>query len=98
MTAEYLRPADAAARFGVCERTLARWANAGLIGRSHRGRMVFYVVSDIVDAIQHGLQPRTVVPLSADPSLARPESNWRDDPLWTPVAPSAAAPRAAGRR
>lgn len=67
---EFLRPAAAAERFGVHKRTLSRWADDGLIGRSHVRGATFYVTADIADAIRHGLQPRTVIPLSVDPSSA----------------------------
>jgi hypothetical protein len=80
MTAEMLRPKEAAARFKVARTTLVDWADAGLIGRSRVGKAVWYVADDIADVIARGLTPRTVVPISATP--ATQDDSWRDSDLW----------------
>ena len=82
---EILRPKFAAARFGVDERTLARWARAGLIGRSQVDGTVWYVASDISELIASKLNRRTVTPIMAampsKPPL--PADDWRSDPFWS---------------
>lgn len=83
MTAsEWLRPATAAERFDISERTLARWAADGLIGRAERGRAVWYSASDIADVIAAGATPRTVVPISAT-ATAAPPADWESSPFWS---------------
>lgn len=81
---QWLRPADAAKQFSVSERTLSRWATAGLIGHSKPadGRLVLYAASDIADVIERGVTPRTVVPIQSQPTMAAADDDWRSDPLW----------------
>lgn len=63
---DFLRPRAAAERFGVAEKTLSRWAAAGLIGRSQpSGRTVYYRASDIADLIASSEKRRRVVPIAA---------------------------------
>lgn len=93
---EMLRPATAAARFQVCERTLSRWARSGLIGRSQVGAAVFYDSGDIADLIARNTTKRTVVPMAATPAATAPD--WRDDSFWQDAAPPTAAAAARGRR
>lgn len=83
-----LRPAVAAARFGVARQTLIDWADKGLIGRARVGRVVLYPSQDIADLIARNLTPRTIVPMaSATTSTpAADDSAWQDDPFWTGAA------------
>lgn len=60
--AEWLRPVDAAALFGVCEKTLSRWADKRWIGRSRvGGRLVHYRSHDIASLLAAHSTPRQVV-------------------------------------
>lgn len=83
-TPEWMRPATAARHFDVSERTLARWAAAGLIGRSERGRAVWYCARDVAELIAAGATPRTVVPMTA-PATTPPADDWRRDEFWQPT-------------
>lgn len=80
-----LRPAQAARRFGVSEKTLARWAAAGLIGRSQieDGGAVWYVAGDIAELRDSKLVPRRIVPIvPADAPAPEPSAAWENDPFW----------------
>lgn len=81
MTAtEWMRPARAAAHFGVSRRTLHRWAQAGRIGRSQDGaRLTWYVAADIDAVVRHGLTPRAIVPIAPTTTA---NHDWRDDDFW----------------
>lgn len=78
-----LRPSAAAQRFGVSERTLARWADRGLIGRSQVGNAVWYVASDVDELIASRLTKRTVLPFAN--GAGQSDQSWRDDPFWAGV-------------
>lgn len=80
MTAEYVRPDEAARRFRVSRATLWRWANRGLIGTARVGGIRMYVAGDIADVIARAVTPRTVVPIGARPVAA--VDDWRSDPFW----------------
>jgi hypothetical protein len=79
MTADWLRPAEAAARFQVSERTLERWAAARWICRSKTGRIVHYRAADIAALIAAGSTPRKVVQIvpPASGSTDELDSFWR---------------------
>jgi hypothetical protein len=77
---EFMRPAEAAAHFQVSVDTLQRWSKAGLIGKSKRGGMVWFVTQDIVEVIAAPLKARTVVPMQAHPAT---DQDWRKDEFWT---------------
>lgn len=78
--ADWLRLTAAAARYGVSTRTLTRWANRGLIGRSRLGQRPVYVrAADIEALIERGFTLPTVVSL---PATATQPSDWRALPLW----------------
>lgn len=78
---EFVRPRRAAEMFGVSERTLQRWAQAGLIGHSRIGRVLLYRTSDIADLLASGATSRTVVPISAKSGTAVAD-DWLSDPFW----------------
>lgn len=86
MTA-YLRPQAAAAAYGVSLRTLARWAQAGLIGRAQVEGCSFYVMADIEDLIGRNVAARTVVPIAA-----RQQASTLTESLAYFASPSSAAP------
>ena len=73
----FLRPADAAARFGVSAKTLSRWAQAGLIGRSKRGRMTWYLAQDVADEIA-----RHFIVLPGVPATSREVASQTDDEAY----------------
>lgn len=50
MTTKYLNPAETAARLGVSQATVTRWARAGRLTRLRRGGRVFFA-ADQVDAL-----------------------------------------------
>lgn len=79
-----LRPKAAAERFGVDERTLRRWAERGLIGRSQLepGGAVWYAAADIAELIASRMTPRSVLPF-AQPASGH--DDWRSDPFWAGV-------------
>lgn len=83
--AEYLRTRDACERFGVSRWTLARWADAGRIGRTRIGGVVRYRASDIAELMEAHTTPRAVVPMVAPPA-ATSASDWRSDPFWREAA------------
>jgi predicted site-specific integrase-resolvase len=81
--ADMVRPKTAAKQFGVSIRTLTRWADRGLIGRSRIDRVVYLSASDIQELIDSRERRRTVLPFST-PSALTPSANddWRNSPLW----------------
>lgn len=91
MTADYLRPKAAAARFGVHRSTLADWAEKGLIGRSRVGGVVFFNAADIAEVIAAHETKRVVVPLSTPtpPSVAITEPAWVAE-FWGVTPPARA--------
>ena len=99
----YLRPREASKRFGVSERTLARWAEAGLIGRSVVGRVTLYPASDVAELIASRLTRRMVVPMPATGrATTDADDAWRGDELWAGTVAAegspAPAPSKADRR
>ncbi len=84
MTAVMLRPAHAAERFDVSRRTLDRWAEAGLIGRSKVNGVVFLSVSDIEELIASRQSRRTVLPFTTPSVRAQSSGNddWQNSDLW----------------
>lgn len=85
---EYLRPAQAAARFPVSESTLRRWADAGLISRSKPGGKArgatFYDAAEITELLASSRTPRKVVSITSPvPASAPPASeNWGGFEDW----------------
>lgn len=94
---DMLRPKQAAARFGVTERTLRRWALAGRIGRSEVDSQVWYVASDIADVLALGLTERSIIPLKPQDTtpVATVDMDEFAADLWagTSFSPSARATR-----
>lgn len=82
MSGDYLRTQDACERFALSRWTLIRWANAGLISRTRKGRITRYRASDIEELLAAHTTARTVIPMAAKPEDARPEPDWRDADLW----------------
>lgn len=84
MTApEWLRPSQAAARFGVSRQTLDRWAAKRWVGRSQPGgpgTPVLFRASDISALIAAHEVPRTVVSIA--PEAAHDDGSWRNHRLW----------------
>lgn len=72
MTNEWIRPAAAAAQFGVSIRTLERWAADRLIEKSRTGRIAHYRASDIADLIASGATPRRTLRVVAQTSAPAP--------------------------
>lgn len=94
MADTYLRPAAASRRYGVSERTLSRWAAAGLIGRSAVDGIVLYPSHDIAELIASKLAPRRVVPIAATPAdEPTPGDAWRDSDFWAGTAAGRGAER-----
>ena len=82
---DWLKPADAAARYGVSEKTLSRWAASGLISRSHPAglRSVLYRAADIAEVIEAGASARRVVPLAPTTPTTRPAAADELDAFWS---------------
>lgn len=95
MTADMLRPKQAAERYGVSERTLARWAADGLIGWSKVQRVKHYAADDIAQLLGANTTRRTVVPLVP---VQAPSSDWENHPLWATPSHTSAMSTARGRR
>jgi hypothetical protein len=84
--AEWIKPSTAATRFDVSERTLARWAARGLIGKTGFGRRIWYRAADVAELLSVSARPRTVVPIAAR-GAAPAEDDWRSDDFWKGAAP-----------
>ena len=82
MSGEMLRLRKAAARFDVSVDTLRRWADAGLIGRSRIGRVVYVSVA----ALDRLREPKYARPATTVREYRAPASEeWRDSDLWRGV-------------
>lgn len=82
--AEWLRPADAARLFGVCEKTLSRWADKRWIGRSRvGGRLVHYRTEDIAALLAAHSTPRQVVQIVEPAPVPAADDAWKSDPFWS---------------
>ena len=79
MSGEMIRLRKAAARFDVSVDTLRRWADAGLIGRSRIGRVVYVSAADL-DRLVSARAVR-LVPVHRAPA----SEEWRDSDLWRGV-------------
>lgn len=98
MSPEFLRPKDAAARFGVSRDTLRTWAERDWIGRSEVEGCVFYRASDIADLIASHETRRKIVPVATDGTVPAPriEPEWVAEFWDTPPRPSSASSRQGG--
>lgn len=91
MSANRLRPKDAARRYSVSRQTLGAWADRGWVRRTRVGKCTWLDADDI----QAVLDAHTSAPQAAPVAAAPPASDdWRADPLWAGTVVAAAPARA----
>jgi hypothetical protein len=80
---DWLRPSAAAARFGVDESTVGKWARTGLIGHTRVGRALWVSASDIEALRTANAVPRRVIREVKD-GVEMPVvgADWREHELF----------------
>lgn len=79
---DWIRPAEAARRFGVDESTVGKWARDGLIGYSRIGRALWVSASDIEALRAANAVPRKVNPVAEGATVG---ADWRTHELFRRV-------------
>lgn len=82
MTADMLRPKEAAKKFGIARTTLNEWADKKWVGRSRIGGVTLLNATDIADLIAANTVPRQVVPITESTETSAADDQWRDDEMW----------------